>query len=420
MEKEICALEIRNTTAILTIGNVLKDEKKVNIVYQVVRPLSTFLKNGEVLDQESLTRDIKKMLVYEDLKHNIRTKINEIILVYEPYGLDVFNSEKSGSVLSSDNLIGRNDIKNVVNSLKKERIPNRENAIIDIVPSFFLIDGAKKFTEVPLGQASTDLVVNANIYTLPERNFRDLLDAVQNAGVVISKVVISPVGTAQLFKSYNPNIDTYVLVDCGKKSTIVSFIGNNTVYSSTWFKYGFSDLVDEVAVEFNISRGEAEDLINLYGLDSRTSVINPVICTSEIDNLKATFYADDLNAIVSKYFKDFVEQLNAKIDSLINVYSDEEKALIKNNLSVMFIGDGLKINGFKDYLFKFLEKDYICTFPSLPNIGLLDSTYFNCAGAMLSSTIYTGSLEDDVKGTFTEVVRDVVKRESYKETKDEL
>src|SRR5574344_13099 len=390
MENDIAALEIRSKTITLVIGNVQDD--KVNITNSIIRPLSVALKDGEVLDGSSLTNDIKNMLTIEDKKHNVKINVNEVALVLPPYGLEVYNSQKSTTVISTSSKVD----------------------IIDIIPNYFSIDGDKVFTEPPLGETSSQLLVDANIYSLETNQVQDIMDAVENAGVKIRRNVIAPIGASQLFKAYKYTLNTYVLVDSGRKSTSLSFVGNNVVYASSFFSFGFDDLVDAVAGSFNLLHADAEELVNIYGYDGRKSILNPAIVTSTINNKPISFYLDDLNAIVVKYFQDYLTKFNECLTKLMSEYKD-----IMNNLNLVFIGENFKINGFKNYLIKFLN-NYSCNFPILPNIGIQDTCFVNCAGAILLSSSYRGTLEDDIKGRIKEINREDDKKDDYSETKDEL
>jgi cell division ATPase FtsA len=412
MEKDIAALEIRSKTITLVIGNVQDD--KVNITNSIIRPLSVALKDGEVLDGSSLTNDIKNMLTIEDKKHNVKINVNEVALVLPPYGLEVYNSQKSTTVISTSSKVDKIDITNDIMMLKKEKIPNQNNSIIDIIPNYFSIDGDKVFTEPPLGETSSQLLVDANIYSLETNQVQDIMDAVENAGVKIRRNVIAPIGASQLFKAYKYTLNTYVLVDSGRKSTSLSFVGNNVVYASSFFSFGFDDLVDAVAGSFNLLHADAEELVNIYGYDGRKSILNPAIVTSTINNKPVSFYLDDLNAIVVKYFQDYLTKFNECLTKLMSEYKD-----IMNNLNLVFIGENFKINGFKNYLIKFLN-NYSCNFPILPNIGIQDTCFVNCAGAILLSSSYRGTLEDDIKGRIKEINREDDKKDDYSETKDEL
>src|SRR5574344_367520 len=415
MEKDIAALEIRNKTAALVIGNVI--DNKVNITNRIIRPLSVALKDGEVLDSGSLTNDIKNMLTIEDSKHNIKINVNEVTLVLPPYGLEVYHSQKSTTVISNTSQVDRIDITNAISMLKKEKIPNQNNSIIDIIPNYFSIDGDKKFTEPPLGETSTSLLIDANIYSLPTNFVQDIMDCVQNAGLKIRRNVIAPIGTSHLFETYKYSLDTYVLVDCGRKSTLLSFVGKNVVYASSFFSYGLDDLIDDVTNQFGILKADAEQLVYIYGLDYRKSELNPAICVGSVNGTSKKFFLEDLNAIVIKYYQKWINLFNNCMDTLMNDYKD-----MLPNLNVVFIGENTKINYFKEFLSKFLT-NYVCNFPILPSIGMQDSVYINCAGAILLSFIFRGSLEDDIKGQLTEVSRkknDDEHNSAYSETKDEL
>ena len=409
MENEIAALEIRSKNLVLLIGNVI--DNKLNVTYKTIRPLSVSLKNGEILDAPSLVNDIKGILEIFDNKHSLKFNINEVSLVLPPYGLEVYNSEKVTNVISNQSRIEKIDISNALNMLKKERILNQNNAIVEIIPNEFIIDGDYSFTNPPLGQTSSQLNVKADIYTLPKKNIFDLMDCVVNAGIKVRRNVISSIGVAEIFKLYNSDFSTYVLVDCGSRNATLTFIGENKPYNSTYFEYGLDYLIDDVVCGFNCFRSDAESLIDYYGYDERNTKFNPPIFENEVESLKQKFYREDLNNIISTYFDKWFDIFSSSLDSLIEEYRN-----IIPKINLVFIGENTKINGFKKYLEEKLI-NFNCFFPSLPCIGVEDSQYLNCAGTIVFSSKYKGSLEDDFKGKFKEVERE---EKSYNETVDDL
>ena len=409
MEKDIAALEIRSKSLNLVVGNAL--DNKVNVVSRIVRPLSVPLQNGMVIDSVSLSNDIKNILKIEDKIHNLQININEVSLVLPAFGLEVYNSQKSTNTISNTSKVDRIDISNALSLVRKEKIPNPNNFIADIIPNYFVIDGDKNFTEPPLGETSSSLSIDANIYTLPIGIVSELTKAVENAGVDIRRSIIAPIGASQLFSAYNFNYSTYILVDCGRKNTTLSFVGNNTVYSSVYFTFGVDDLVDRVVNVFNILRSDAEQLVNLYGYDERKSTLNPAIGHYKYNGESKPIFMEDLNKIVAGYFKDWLDYFKVSYADLMKPYND-----IANDKKIVFIGEATKTNHFKKYINNFYGDR--AEFPIIPSIGIQDSEFINCAGAILISSIYRGTLEDDIHGKINEVTREEEKE--YKETKDEL
>lgn len=410
MEKDIAVLEIRNNEAILVIGNFFNN--KLNITKVLSRPLSISIKDGAIIDPDSLTKDIKSMLVIEDKKNKIKFNINEITLVLEPYGLLVYNSSKSTIIVSQSSTVERIDISNVLSMIKKEKLDNENNLIVDIVPNYFLIDGNQKFVEPPIGKISTQLSLNGNIYSLPISLVQNLMECVQAAGVKIKRNVIAPIGVAELLKSLNYTTDIYVLADCGRKNAALTFVGKSVVYNSTFISIGYDDLLDDISNELQILRSEAENLVNLYGYDNRKSLLNPIISKANINNQIFEYHQEDLNKIILKFFKRYIEIFENAFD----VVAGNNKRVINN---IIFTGELSKVNGFKDFVcehFKNIEAD----FPILPIIGVEDPVYMNCAGAVVVSSSYKGTLEDDFKGKIKDLGKEKLRRETYSETKDEL
>ncbi|MGP1414069.1 MAG: hypothetical protein ACTTID_02970 [Bacillales bacterium] len=411
MEKEIAVLEIRSKIATLVIGNLVNG--KVNIINKVIKPLSVPLKSGEVLDSNSLTKDIESMLTIEDVEHGVKYTVNEITLILQPYGLNAYQTDRITNIISNQNIIDKKDITNAISMIAKEKIDDSyNNMIVDIVPNSFKIDGDITYNEPPLGQISRELMVSAHIYSLPNLYAQELLNCVANTGVKVTRLVISPIGLSKFLKEKQFKYNTYILVDCGQKSTILTFVGNNIVFKSANFELGIDDLIDKIAFRFNILKAEASDLVNLYGYDNRRTDLNPPIAKYNINGKEYSMKLDDLNSEIVEYFSNWTTKLTQTIQEF---KLDPE---ILRNINLVFINEGININGFKNYIKRFVK--YNSEFLVIPDVGLQNSFYANCAGAIYLSSTYTGSSNDDIKGRIREVNREIETNQEYDEVIDEL
>ena len=114
MEK-IATLEIENSSFRVTVGYLL--DNKVDIIYRKVFPLTIPLNDFDIYDFESLANDLSVLKHLEDKKLTI--PVNEVVLIYPPYGLDVYTSTKETNTISDDSKITALDISNCLSIIKK-------------------------------------------------------------------------------------------------------------------------------------------------------------------------------------------------------------------------------------------------------------------------------------------------------------
>ena len=427
MVKQIAALEISNRYYKLVIGYTL--DNKVDILYKVKRPLSVPFKDGDIFDIGSLSDDLTKIKNIEATTKNVKMNINvnEVVLVLPPYGLQVYQSIKSTNTVSVVSKIDRIDINNALSLIKKEKLPNINDELIDIIPNRFIVDNNEEYLVPPLNEVSQTITIDANVYTLPKKMVQDLLKACSNAQIRVKREVISPIGVSYLLNESKFKTKTYVLVDFSDKTTSLSFVGDNVVFASNFFSLGFDDLVNKVANEFHIEKIKAEELINIYGLDNRQTSYNPPIAFGKDSlGIDKKFTKEDLLKVILEFLKTWVDYFNGSLRNLLANFSLKNDSVSK--IVLAFIGEGTKLNGLKEYILKVLPTNPV-EFISIPTICCREAEYINCLGAIFMASSYRGTLEDENKQQVRQInrvddslnsARSTPKKDRYDELKDEL
>lgn len=423
MNKTVAALQISNSYYELVIGYVL--DEKVDILYKVRNPLSVSYKDGDIYDFGSLSDDLSKINNIEAniSGHKLRINVNEIVLVLPSYGLEVYHTSKTTNTVSNISKIARIDISNALALVKKEKLPNINNVLVDIVPNYFKLDNGKEFIVPPINETSLNITLDANVYTLPGKMVKELKAVCEKAGLKVVREVISPIGVSNLLQGLRYKQDTYLIVDFGNKTTTLSFIGKNTLYSSNFFSIGIDDLVERYMEEMQISKEKAIEIKNTYGFDVRKTEYSPAIVSNVgLDGVKRNFTKDDISYITLNYLKQWLGMFKGSFDNLMYNYQK-----LKNTITLVFIGEGSRLNGLKDYVLKNYNSNPL-EILTLPTVGCREGEFVSCLGAIYTASSYRGALEDEVKNQVSELNRepDVGRdrsdkaREKYTELRDEL
>ena len=171
----------------LVVGYVL--ENKVDILYKTKRPLSVPFKDGDIFDIGSLSDDLSKLNIVESVEndHKLKINVNEITLVLPPYGLQVYNSIKSTNTVSNISKIDKIDISNALALVKKEKLPNLNDELIDIIPNKFITDNNITYTKPPLNESSQTVTIDADVFTLPKKMVSDMKNACNSRKICCKK-----------------------------------------------------------------------------------------------------------------------------------------------------------------------------------------------------------------------------------------
>ncbi len=416
MGKEIAVIDIRNRSYKLVVGYY--DEEKVQVIYSLTHPLTTIVKDGEIFNLNTLVKDLEYIKRIDDPSKSIKLNIYDVVLVYPSFGLRIFNANSQTNTISPDSHIEKMDIVNCLSLVKKQKLPDVNSELIDVLPNYFAIEGNKQFYVPPIGEVSSSITMNANVYSLPKKLMTDLRKAVTDAGLNIKKEVISPVGDAYYLMKQNYRYKIYVLIEIGKKTTTLNFVANGKVYESNFISIGGDDLTESIATKLGIPFVEAENLKKIYGLDTRKNSFNPYITkkTNEV-GLTVGYTKEDLNGVVADFLKYWSSNLSNALKTLLGTNYSE----YLNKIPLVLIGEASKLNGLKDYLLRIFQTNPIDIIKT--NVIGADSTsFFNCLGAICYASSYK-SLDDLEKSRVNELERDtkkVSRNTKYSETSDEL
>ena len=408
MENIFATIQIKNTYLKLFIGYLY--DNHIQVIYKKNYPLSESIKDGDIYNLNSLKEDLKKLSNINDNSVNLQIELNEIVLILDPFGLEVFNSEKTTTTISSNGIIQKTDIKNVINMVYKSLDNDKSNEIVDIVPNLFSIDNDEVFDKPPLGIVSNSLLVKAHVYTLPKNYVDSFKKAFLDSSIGIKKVVVSPLGIETLISKDYPDLNKYLLIDYNQDNTIVSFIANKKLYGSKYFSVGGNEVTKLIANNFEISMDKAEKLKKTYGLDTRENTYNPSILSVEEENgFKKEFNKNDLSEIISIALNEWKKMFDNCVDTLLDGYSN-----LIEDIPFVFVGNSILLKGFKDFISYYYPNNE-SIFYRYKTIGGNLPGDVKSIGAISFVSTYKGSLEDESR-----IEISPLSRKEYREEDDEL
>lgn len=392
MNNYINVIEIQNKLVKLLIGYIL--DGQVKIIYANELELSVPFNSNEILDVGSLSKDISRICHIDNKELNFKYDVNEAVLVIPSFGLEIFESTKTTNTVAQDYKISKLDVLNVFSLVERERIENPNNTIINIIPNYFMTSESEISNRSPINIQSDLLTLNANVYVLSKKLKEDVHKAFKNAGVKIKNVFVSALCGVEVLNKRNYKYKNYIYIDYGEKYTFLHLVNNGKVVNSTFFNNGSDNLVKKVQEEYKISDAEALKLIRIFGFDSSLNAYNPPIVTKNENGYLQTYSKSNLNVTISDYYKELGEYLSSSIKVLLKGHES-----MINQLPLVFVGKGFKINGLKEYIIRLFNNNI--DFIKSNIVGADFNLYINLIGA-----IYLNDLSNEI---FKENVVNVVK-----------
>lgn len=382
MEKSIALIQLTDSKLKLIIGNIV-DNKPI-LVYSTERPLRSTILRGNIKNFANLTEIIKSLTEIVDVDSKIRINLSDAIVLLPPIGFNVYQSNKTTNVVSSTNIIQPVDIINCVSMVQKEEIKDGDR-IVDIVPDYYILSDNRTSILPPVGETTPFLSIQAKVQTLPEGLINTYEQPFVSAGMRIRNFVCEPYAIASLVKSKKGLPPSYLLVDIEDGLTSLTLVSNGSPIKSTYFEYGYNDLVEQIVNYFNVDYPEAENLINLYGINDRDLNFDPII--ANVNDKK--FTPNDLNEAINLFCKKYFLSMNASYNALVNGFYIGVK-----EAPVVFCGRLIDVNGFEKLLSDNFKEAKSKHFLRPDTIGARKSEYSALIGALLVSENNKGSLSE--------------------------
>ncbi|MCQ2793066.1 MAG: hypothetical protein MJ221_01405 [Bacilli bacterium] len=381
-------IEITDSKVRLIIGNVV-DGKPV-ICYAIEKPIYGMVSRGEIIEYNRLIQTISSLAHMHDEDVKLNLNVSEAYVILPPIGFEVFETNKVTNVVSPTSIIESIDIRNVMSLVKKEIVPPGQ-AIVDIIPDAFILEGDRSFANPPIGEKSNSITLYTKIHTLPSRLLASYTNAVRNSQIRPSRSLLAPYCLCEYIKTNNEYPKNYILVDCNAGYSSISLIGNSTPFSSDHVLLGYNDLVLKISQAFQITEEKAKEVLDTYGLDERNITFNPVIVSSQDEfGHEIDFVQDDLNKLIREFTTEFLKQLDSCYLTLLTGYSEEVR-----KLPIVVTGELINVHGIKKVLESHFTNSDEVIFVSSDIVGARGPEFATCVGALLIGGSFKGSLSEE-------------------------
>ena len=384
MEKTINTLEISSSAVKLVVGYELEGQPYV--LYASKVDLVQAISAGEIVQSDQIINAIKKLV--NDARLNLDLEISEVVLALPSLDFEVFRGTQTTNTLS--NKIDRIDIKNIMALFRKNRVdPNK--VLVAILPQTFKTDGENIFHQLPLGEVSNTLTVEAFLHVLPIWVYNSYIEVVTKAGLKVNKVYADKHAITELLNSPKSATSTYFLVDFGAKTTSITFISNDNIYFSRMINEGSSDLTYLLAKKFGLELTVAEQIKKDYGLDHRNVSHNYPLASGISEG------GAEIKVGLTDIYKtchEFLTEHLTKIINEIKIVGQTQNMPNLNKYPLLFIGGGSNIYNYEEVI----GSDR--TFPNkfivkLDTIGARDLIYAVNLGLIKAYTRYVQDIGDE-------------------------
>lgn len=216
------------------------------------------LRNGYIVHEADVVRSIRSAVAQAEKTAGVSVKRAYVAMG----GIGIDEISAKGEVITSraDLEITQADIEKATKDSEEriaEHIPNRK--VLHAIPLTYRIDGELVLGK-PHGMKGTKLEVESLFITTYEQHLNDLVAAIENAGVAVEDVMVSPLAASFVMLTNTQKRAGCVLANIGAETVSIAVFENSLPISVKIFPLGSNDITNDIALGLKISLEEAEKI----------------------------------------------------------------------------------------------------------------------------------------------------------------
>ncbi len=221
-------LEIGSGTIKLLAGYELSSRPV--ILHTMQSEYQRILTQDKLVDPLKTTQLIKKMI--RDMEIHLGKKCEALQVVLPPIHLEVFHGEKRTNTVDPNGIIHPMDIHNLHSMFQKEFVGTNV-AQASIVPMNYQIDGDKFSLNPPIGEQTSNIVLQAYVQYIQAAFFQDVVKMFEGVGIKVKRYILDAQGIADIIETqYKDFVSTYVLIDHGANQTYLNLVSQHKLIRS--------------------------------------------------------------------------------------------------------------------------------------------------------------------------------------------
>ena len=191
---------------------------------------------------------------------------------------------------------------------------HEDERIIHVVPRGYVLDGSEGVKN-PLGLAARKVTMRAHVICGAVSSIQNLLRAVEDCGVKVSRVVLEPLASAEACLHDSDRESGVALVDVGGGTTDVATFMRGALTHTAVIPLGGESFTSDVAYGLQVPQHTAEDLKLRYGTVLSTTVDSVAVVKLDDRHYNANFISQILEyraREVLEYVRDTLDAANGR------------------------------------------------------------------------------------------------------------
>ena len=325
----IVGLDIGVSKVSCVIGQVNKFSEIEVIGYGLSN--NSGIKRGQILDYERVGQSIRDAV-------NSAEQISELSVNSAYVNIKGMNVRIEKVVMESEverpnDGMTVNDIYNLYTKIQISTRLERDEQIIDILPSAYVVNG-RVYKDEPIGAFCKTFQMEVEVVIAKGDYIEGIQKALKYADLRIDGLILETLATSNIILMPEEKQAGVLMLDIGGGHTDISVYKNDKLEFYTTLPVGGDHITNDISLTFNISTDEAEKLKRQYNL----ALVSMITNNHEI---KLTSKADASNDIIK--CSEIVQVIEARIKEVYQLVRRmlQEKGMVTGISSVVLTGQGI-------------------------------------------------------------------------------
>jgi cell division protein FtsA len=273
----VYGIDVGTTKIVAIAGRVIDGRRGWAEVVSVGEAPSHGLKRGMVVDREAATESVAEAI--EACGGTLRG--GPVSVGIAGGHISSYNTEFTLLNRSRDRIVTERFVRRMETEVRKAGL-GEDESVIHIVPRSFVLDGAEGVSQ-PVGLAARKVTMRAHVVSGAVSAIQNLLGAVEDCGVKVSRVVLEPLAASEACLLDEDRSLGVALIDVGGGTTDIATFMRGSLTHTTVIPIGGQSFSADVAYGLKAPFEAADQLKLKYG----------TVLSHEIDDVAAVKLGDN-------------------------------------------------------------------------------------------------------------------------------
>jgi len=391
-KQKIAAIDIGTTKIVCIFGE--RDEKGIFSI-KAMDSIPSSVNNdniirGSVINVQKTTENIKK--VVQAVKEKVGEDFKE---VFVGIAGDHIRTMKSSEYLNlgESRLITKEDIALLEENIRKIRLPNDGDKILEVIPQDYKVDENTGIKD-PVGMLGEMVEGNFHIVTGRVQSINTINKCVKNAGLEIKRLILEPLASAYATLTEEEKEGGVLMIDIGGGTSDIVVYKNFKIMDTAIIPFGGVSVTKDLEKILKILNRQAEEIKTKHASCLPSMEKTDVIKVQGIEGRKEKVFS----------LKEIAFIINARIIEIFKFINIELKEanidLEEIGIGIVLTGGGAQLKYIDRLLERFFGKEVRIGYPKVKGADIVNKPqYATAVGLIMAGSSY---LDENIQETENE------------------